>query len=143
MNREIFFDFFGFRVAVKGSNAEILEDVDRDFSYFSAGMAKAHAQLELVGDHCPRDLLPQVKASLHSPRNIVYRDGDVSYIDYFGRALTVCWARKGGTGFSAPTGTSLTRLLSSPSFLRWGRALMPWIGTECTPWGLKQVGGPF
>lgn len=95
MNREIFFDFFGFRVAVKGSNAEILEDVDRDFSYFSTGMAKADAQLELVGDHGPRDLLPQVKATLHTPRNIVYRDGDLTYIDYFGRALTVCWAKEG------------------------------------------------
>jgi len=95
MNREIFFDFFGFRVAVKGSNAEILEDVDRDFSYFSTGMAKADAQLELVGDHGPRDLLPQVKATLHTPRNIVYRDGDLTYIDYFGRALTVCWVKEG------------------------------------------------
>ena len=95
MNREIFFDFFGFRVAVKGSNAEILEDVDRDFSYFSTGMAKADVQLELVGDPGPRDLLPQIKATLHTPRNIVYRDGDVSYIDYFGCALTVCWAKEG------------------------------------------------
>jgi len=95
MNREIFFDFFGFRVAVKGSNADILDDVDRDFSYFSTSMTKADAQLELVGDHGPRDLLPQVKATLHTPRNIVYRDGDVSYIDYFGRALTVCWAKEG------------------------------------------------
>jgi len=95
MIREIFFNFFGFQVAVKGSNAEILEDVNRDFSYFSTGKGKANAQLEVVSDHGPRDLLPRVRATLHTPRNIVYRDGDVSYIDYFGRALTISWAKEG------------------------------------------------
>ena len=91
MIREIFFNFFGFQVTVKGDSAEILEDVNRDFSYFSTGTSKANAQLELVSDPGPRELLPHVKAALHTPRNIVYRDGDVSYIDYFGRALTVSW----------------------------------------------------
>ena len=97
MSREVFFDFFGFRVAVKGSNAEaeIVEDVAHDFSYFITGKGKADAQLELVDNPGPRDRLPQVKAALHTPRNIVYRDGGVSYIDYFGRALTVCWAKEG------------------------------------------------
>jgi hypothetical protein len=97
MSREVFFDFFGFRVAVKGSNAaaEIVEDVARDFSYFITGMAKADVQLELVCDPGPRVHLPQVKATIHTPRNIVYRVGDVSYIDYFGRALTISWAKHG------------------------------------------------
>jgi hypothetical protein len=96
MSPEVFFDFFGFRVAVKGSNAEaeIVEDVARDFSYFITGMGKVDAHLQLVSDPGPRDHLPQVKAALHTPRNIVYREGDVSYIDYFGRALTINWAEQ-------------------------------------------------
>jgi hypothetical protein len=94
MIREIFFNFFGFQVAVKGSNTEVLEDITRDFSYFSTEMRKANAQLELVNGLGPRDLLPRIKATLHTPRNLVYRDGDVSYIDYFGRALTVSWAKE-------------------------------------------------
>jgi hypothetical protein len=96
MSKEVFFDFFGFLVAVKGSNAEaeIVDDVARDFSYFITGLGKADVQLELVGNPGPRDDLPQVKVTLHTPRNNVYREGDVSYIDYFGRALTINWAKE-------------------------------------------------
>jgi len=97
MSREVCFDFFGFRVAVKGSNAEaeIVEDVAGDFSYFITGMGKADVQLELVSNPGPRNLLPQIRATLHTPRNIVYRKDDVSYIDYFGHALTINWAKQG------------------------------------------------
>jgi hypothetical protein len=97
MNREVFFDFFGFRVAVKGSNpeAEIVEDVARDYSYFIADTDKADVLLELICNPGPRDQLPQVRATIHSPRNIVYRDGEISYIDYFGRALMMHWTKEG------------------------------------------------
>jgi hypothetical protein len=96
MSREICFDFFGFRVAVRGSDTEteIVEDVARDFSYFITVMGKADLQLELVSNPGPRDCLPQIKATLHTPRNIVYRDGELSYIDYFGRALMMYWTKE-------------------------------------------------
>jgi hypothetical protein len=83
------FDFYGYCVSVKCEKAYVLEDIHRDFSYFSSQLSKTAAVLEVIGGHPPYDRVPQLKATLHTPRNIVYRDGDMSYIDYHGRALTV------------------------------------------------------
>ena len=83
------FDFYGFRVAVKSDDDGVLEDVQRDFSYFSKRPGEESALLEVISESVPRALRPRLKATLQTPRNIVYRKGDVSYVDYFGRALTI------------------------------------------------------
>lgn len=89
MQDTIFFDFFGFRVAVRGHNNNVLQDVHRDFSYFRTEPGEAQALLELSAEPGPRDIMPPLKAALQTPRNTVYREGNLSYLDYFGRALVI------------------------------------------------------
>jgi hypothetical protein len=84
------FDFYGFRVTVTGDNDGVLEDVQRDFSYFRSPAGDESAWLNVISEPFPRANLPAVRAALQTPRNIVYRDGDVSYVDYFGRGLMIC-----------------------------------------------------
>jgi hypothetical protein len=43
----------------------------------------------------PYDRLPAVPASVLTPRNISFRDGDVSYVDYFGRGMAIVNERHG------------------------------------------------
>jgi hypothetical protein len=88
--RAITFDFYGFRVAVTSDDEGVLADVRRDFSYFSSRAGDQSAALEVISEPFPRAKLPAVRAALQTPRNIVYRDGDVSYVDYFGRGLMIC-----------------------------------------------------
>ena len=72
INKGKWFDFYGFRVTVKSDDDGVLEDVQRDFSYFSKGPGKKSALLEVISESVPNALLPQMKATLQSPRNIVY-----------------------------------------------------------------------
>jgi hypothetical protein len=83
------FDFYGYRVTVKCDDDGVLEDVRRDFSHFRSPPGDESAELEVLSESFPRAHLPRIKVTLQTPRNIVYRDGDVSYVDYFGRALMI------------------------------------------------------
>jgi hypothetical protein len=90
----ISFDFYGLRITVKSIDKNILEDLKRDFSFFCNAPGKEDILLEVISDSFPTPLLPKIKATLQSPRNIVYRIGDVSYVDYFGRALLISQDRE-------------------------------------------------
>ena len=84
------FNFYGFIVRESAALAERVDDIRFDFSYFATEQDNAPADLAL---HFHSDSewppLPSVAASLHTPRNIVFRDGDTSYLDYGGRGLVV------------------------------------------------------
>jgi hypothetical protein len=88
-SRVISFSFYGFRVTVKCDDYGTLEDVQRDFSYFSNPPGEESALLEVISENAPYGNFPRIKATLQTPRNIVYRNGDVSYVDYFGRAMMI------------------------------------------------------
>jgi hypothetical protein len=90
----ISFNFYGLHVTVKSTDNNILEDVKRDFSYFYNAGGKEEILLEVFSDSFPTPILPKIKATLQSPRNIVYRKRDVSYVDYFGRALLISQNRE-------------------------------------------------
>lgn len=79
---------------MKSDSDEILQDIHRDFSYFSTAPLNQEAVLEVIKKPSPQDRLPSLRASFYSPRNTVYRDGHISYIDYFGRALAICQSKE-------------------------------------------------
>jgi hypothetical protein len=83
----LWFDFYGLRVAVHSEDEGVLEDVHRDFSHFRATPGHTHSHIEIVSETPAWADLPSLPATLHSPRNIVYRDGNLSYLDYSGRGL--------------------------------------------------------
>lgn len=82
------FDFYGLNIQVSGA-PQVVEDLERDFSFFRREGGAPHLTLVIVPESYPHASLPRLKATLQSPRNIVYRGDGVMYLDYFGRALSV------------------------------------------------------
>ena len=84
------FDFYGFVVELVSDNPDVVAEVRRDFAWFakqSDGQPDMRVTIHFTAP--PYDSLPSVAASVLTPRNVSYRDGDVSYVDYFGRGLAV------------------------------------------------------
>jgi hypothetical protein len=86
------FDFHGNRVSVECDSAEVLDRVGRDFHFFRSTLdPDDDVFLTIVMHMRPPEYgeLPALDASIYTPRNITYTEGDTSYIDYFGRAIAV------------------------------------------------------
>ncbi|MAD19364.1 MAG: hypothetical protein CMJ52_03975 [Planctomycetaceae bacterium] len=87
--RSVSFDFHGFHVLVRGERPLPVSDITTDFSLFVSPPAD-RPDLEIVfRDDASRPSLPRLQAAQHTPRNVVYRDGERSFLDYGGRALSV------------------------------------------------------
>jgi hypothetical protein len=67
-----------------------VEQVRRDFQYFRIPPEpRADMRLTLLPEPPSYDELPTIAATVITPRNVCYRNGEVTYIDYFGRALSL------------------------------------------------------
>ena len=84
------FSFYGFALEVSSPAAHLVEQVRRDFLHFHTPL-KEHVdmRLRLLPEPPRYDELPSVPATVFTPRNVSFRNGQVTYIDYFGRALSV------------------------------------------------------
>lgn len=90
--RLLWLDFHGVRVRIEVDDEEVARRVQEDFLFF----ADALDSLPLKPDFVIRarlaapdyDALPELTATVHTPRNVCYTQGNVTYLDYFGRALT-------------------------------------------------------
>ncbi len=81
--------FYDFCIEIKSSDTATLEDIKLDFSFFITEKIKAQVSFEIFAQSPDYKDLPLLKASFYTPRNICYRDGDISFIDYFGKGLTI------------------------------------------------------
>lgn len=91
------FDVHGEVVQVECPNPEVRQRIANDFAWFVAPAATGQgAPLRICARLEPPawDTVPSLRASVYSPRNICYADGDRTWIDYFGRALAVWNARE-------------------------------------------------
>jgi hypothetical protein len=89
------FEFYGCVVEVSSQQAALVEEVRRDFMYFSTGLAKATVRVGMHLTVPPYSELPAVPASFITPRNVCFRHEHIMYVDYFGRALAVFDRRQG------------------------------------------------
>ena len=90
------FRFHGLTLEVTSPAAHLVEQVRRDFLYFRIPLEeRVDKRLTLLPEPPSYDELPSVPASVITPRNVCYRNGEVTYIDYFGRALSVFNKRAG------------------------------------------------
>ncbi|HAC09129.1 MAG TPA: hypothetical protein DCG14_05685, partial [Phycisphaerales bacterium] len=82
---EVTFDFHGFRILARSAGDPVrISDITTDFSLFTTEPNGRH-DLEIVfRDFNSRPTLPRLQAVQHTPRNVVYRDGDRSFLDYGG-----------------------------------------------------------
>jgi hypothetical protein len=89
------FDFYGFRIEVSGTREDAVHEVLRDFAWFESKDAGGGAAREpdmRIRMHFRDPLysnLPPVPATVVTPRNVSFRDGSISFVDYFGRGLAV------------------------------------------------------
>lgn len=92
---ELQFAFYGVRVAVVCADREVCKRVADDFTYFrvdppdARGAEACQLRITAYRQAPVYDDLPPLMATIYSPRNVSYSDGDVTYIDYFGRALSI------------------------------------------------------
>ncbi|MBQ73120.1 MAG: hypothetical protein CMJ67_09490 [Planctomycetaceae bacterium] len=90
-HRSMMFDFHGFRIRMSADDTRHLSDIRTDFSHFQCDEeCDEIPDLGIVfHDFASRPKIPRLQAVQHTPRNVVYRDGDITYLDYGGRALSV------------------------------------------------------
>jgi hypothetical protein len=93
------FDFYGLVVRLTSDHDEIVREVSRDFAWFivppTHPPGKQRMAIDVRFEEPSYKGLPAVPASVMTPRNVSFRDGDVSYVDYFGRALAIVNAKAG------------------------------------------------
>ncbi len=81
-------NMYGLRVLIRCTEREVVREVARDFSSFRVSPGgRIDLTLEVEVRPPPWELLPALRAAQYTPRNITYRDGSVTWLDYFGRAL--------------------------------------------------------
>jgi hypothetical protein len=84
------FSFYGFALEVSSPAAHLVEQVRRDFLHFhTTPQPHVDMRLTLLPEPPRYEALPSVPATVFTPRNVSFRNGEVTYIDYFGRALSV------------------------------------------------------
>jgi hypothetical protein len=86
------FSFYGATVSVETRDEELLRRVSDDFGVFAAEAptrGREHLSIRASLRRPDYDALPPLTATVYTPRNVCYSEGDVTYIDYFGRALAL------------------------------------------------------
>jgi hypothetical protein len=84
------FDVYGFRFSVCAAEPDLIKGLRQDFEYFAVEDAgETGVVIELIDSAPPLEGLPQVPASVYTPRNVVYHTPLRRYIDYHGRALGI------------------------------------------------------
>jgi hypothetical protein len=92
------FDIHGYRFGLAGDAPDALRALASDFEFFAdAGAAAGAAESARTGravvtirirNAAPGyAALPPVRASVYTPRNVSYKDGDVTIVDYHGRGI--------------------------------------------------------
>lgn len=84
-----FIDVYGYRAEVRGSPREAVENLAADFAHFHCPAGGSAALVELVEQSPPYDAAPPLRASVYTPRNVSFRQGALTYVDYSGRGLAV------------------------------------------------------
>lgn len=89
------FSFYGFGVELRCQDVQTLQDIERDYSFFVSDGVAPEVFFEVSNEAPDYSKFRSLKAYLYTPRNICYRQKDISFIDYFGKGLTVIDRRKG------------------------------------------------
>ena len=83
------FVFYGVGVYAESNEEAFLQSVEHAFSYFLVAGERPIFRIFFERSPPDYDRLPQMVCSMATPRNICFRDGNMTYIDYFGQALNI------------------------------------------------------
>ncbi len=83
-------DIYGYRVIVRSSIRSVCDNIAEDFAFFRIAEVVSPAQtIEVFDSDPPYQEADDAKATVYTPRNVSYRSGTKTLIDYSGRALGV------------------------------------------------------
>jgi hypothetical protein len=89
-------DIYGYRVTVRSGVCSVLDNLAQDFAFFrTEGPLSNSNEIELLQEEPPYNEAPYAKAVVYTPRNVSYRNGSTTLIDYSGRALGIHDASRG------------------------------------------------
>ncbi len=83
------FDVYGYRFTISGPAGKAYSGACQDFAYFESSPSDNADLIEIIDAEPDYEALPEVEASIYTPRNVVFKSGDVSYIDYQGRGIGI------------------------------------------------------
>ena len=83
------FDFYGYKIHVYYSGTELLQCIEKDFSYFKQNSSNCDLKIEVFKENKRIEDIPEMVAAFSTPRNVCYFKDNVTYIDYFGKGLTI------------------------------------------------------
>lgn len=83
-------NIYGYQVEIRSTSQMVLAGLSDDFAFFQAdGELSDASLLELLESDPPYDELPASAATVYTPRNVSYRSGSLTFIDYSARALGI------------------------------------------------------
>jgi len=87
------YDVYGFGFTIRGNNQAAVDSLGHDFAFFRMPGTREDCpesySIEMIDAAPDYDRLPAAKATIYTPRNTVYKDGGICYLDYHGRGLGV------------------------------------------------------
>ncbi len=83
------FSFYDFGIQVKSSDPQTVDNIRRDFSFFVDTKISPEVNFEIFTTSPEYNSFPTLRPSSHSPRNFSYRNGNLLFIDYFGKGLLI------------------------------------------------------
>lgn len=83
------YDVYGYKFTITGPAGAAYSGACQDYAYFKSAPSTDGDLIEIIDAEPDYDSLPQVEASIYTPRNVVFKSEDVSYIDYQGRAIGI------------------------------------------------------
>ena len=85
------FDVYGYEFTIESDSLEPARNLASDFEFFAVRRAPnaRPVTIRIRNEDPDYDRLPPLCANVYTPRNASYRDGDMTYADYHGRALGI------------------------------------------------------
>jgi len=82
-------DIHGLVIECESSHTELIQSVIRPFTFFVVQSGQPELKIDIRQTEPPYNDLPQMKACFSTPRNIVFKQGDLKVIDYFGKGIVI------------------------------------------------------
>lgn len=81
------FDVYGFRFTLLSDAEPPFEGIRQDYAFFRSEPQPGDYVVEMIDEAPDYDGLPPTDASVHTPRNTVYVEDGVRYLDYHGQGV--------------------------------------------------------
>ena len=83
------FDFYGLTIQIQSKNQGLADEILRDFSYFQSGRKEGEVRIDLDLTAPVYEGFSDLPAQFITPRNVCYKDGTRTIIDYSGKAICI------------------------------------------------------